>query len=672
MTVIAGPPTTGAASTGRLKVGLVQVNSGFLNGDYLPYSVGLLQAYVQQHASSPDRFDFLPPVYRRMRIEAAADRLRDADVVGFSVYVWNYKFSLALARAVKRLNPNAVIVFGGPHVPDRAEEFLRAHAFIDLACHGEGEAVFLSILENCRARRWEDIPSISYLNEDGAFIVHPKAQRIRDLAVIPSPYLQGVFEPIIRVNPSGKWIGLWETNRGCPFSCTFCDWGSATAAKIFTFDVDRVFKEIEWFADHKVEFLFCCDANFGILSRDLDIARHLAGTKKDRGYPHVINMATTKNATDRSYLVQKTLADAGLLRGATLAMQSMDATTLQNIKRSNVSLNSYKELHRRFTEDGIGTYSELILGLPGESYETFLAGIADIVEHGQHNRVLCHNLSILPNAEVADPDYRKTHGIATVESSLINNHGYLTESEDGIQETQDLVIATATMPREDWCKTRVLSWMVALLHFDKLLQIPLIMLREIHGIGYRELFTSFLDGDLSAFPVLAEIRDFFWDKARDIQLGGDEYCHRKEWLDIWWSADEFMFIKLSVEGKIDAFYDEAEAFLRGLMMESRIDCGDVLNAAVRLNHHMLRQPFQTDALEVEMPYNLWEVYEGARVSKKVPLEKSPHRYRIDRSAGTFVTWDDWFREVVWFGSRAGAYLYKHITVAAPAPEAAPS
>jgi hypothetical protein len=399
----------------------------------------------------------------------------------------------------------------------------------------------------------------------------------------------------------------------------------------------------------------------------LDIAKYLAATKKKYGYPQVINMATTKNATERSYQVQKTLSDAGLLRGATLAMQSMDATTLKNIKRDNISLDSYKELHRRFTEDGIGTYSELILGLPGETYKSFLDGVAEIIDHGQHNRILCHNLSILPNAEVADPFYRKKHGMELVESAIINVHGFLTESEDGIQETQQLVIATNTMPREDWCKTRVLCWLVQLLHFDKFLQIPLIALHEVGAFGYREIFEMLLDRDLTAYPLLLEIRTFFWDMARQIQRGGDEYCHSKEWLDIWWSADEFMFIKVCVEGKLEQFYEEAERLLRVVADEKSVDCTDILQAAVYLNKSLLRQPFQTKDLDIELPYNLWEVYEGARRSKKVPIKNTSHRYHIDRTTGTFNSWNDWYREVVWFGSRQGAYIYKHVTPIPPAP-----
>jgi radical SAM superfamily enzyme YgiQ (UPF0313 family) len=141
----------------------------------------------------------------------------------------------------------------------------------------------------------------------------------------------------MRAHPQEHWIGLLETNRGCPFSCTFCDWGSATQARVYTFDLDRLYREADWFADHKIEYIFCCDANYGMLPRDLEIARYMAETKKRLGYPHALSVQNTKNATERSYQVQKILSEAGMNKGVTIALQSVDPMTLKSIKRSNIS-----------------------------------------------------------------------------------------------------------------------------------------------------------------------------------------------------------------------------------------------------------------------------------------------------------------------------------------------
>ena len=254
-------------------------------------------------------------------------------------------------------------------------------------------------------------------------------------------------------NPDESWIGLWETNRGCPFRCTFCDWGSATAAKVTKFGEERLFREVDWFAEKKIEYIFCCDANFGIQKRDVDIANYVADVKKTTGYPVALSVQNTKNATERAYQTQKILSDAGLNKGVALSMQSVDMTTLEAIKRDNISLGTYMELQRRFTSDKVETYSDLILGLPGETYESFVEGVDQLIENGQHNRIQFNNLSILPNAEMGDPAYQAKYGMVTVESKIINIHGERIELDDDVPEVQDLVIATAAMPLADWRRT---------------------------------------------------------------------------------------------------------------------------------------------------------------------------------------------------------------------------
>jgi len=114
------------------------------------------------------------------------------------------------------------------------------------------------------------------------------------------------------------------------------------------------------------------------------------------------------------------------------------------------------------------------------------------MENGQHNRIQFNNLSILPNAEMGDPGYQAKYGMVTVESKIINIHGERVELDDDVPEVQDLVIATAAMPHADWRRTRVFCWMTALLHFDKLFQIPLILAHGVSGIAYRDMIEAFM------------------------------------------------------------------------------------------------------------------------------------------------------------------------------------
>src|SRR6185369_11162088 len=363
---------------------------------------------------------------------------------------------------------------------------------------------------------WTGLRGISYLDADGTFVRTPPVDRMRDLEELPSPFMNGVFDHLVASNPEEQWIGLWETNRGCPFQCTFCDWGSATAAKVTKFEFDRLHGELNWFADHGIKYIFVCDANFGIQKRDVEIAQAVADIRSRTGFPHGFSVQNTKNATERAYQTQKILSDAGLNKGVALSMQSLDPATLKNIKRDNISLETYFELARRFTADKVETYSDIILGLPGETYESFRNGVDKLIRLGQHNRVQFNNLTILPNAEMGNPEYLDRFGMVTVQSEIINIHGTREELDDDVAEVQDLVICTDSMPREAWRRTRMFSWMAAFLHFDKLFQMPMMVACEIGGLSYRDIIEAFLDAS-KEYPVIRSVRDLFEREAVSMQ-----------------------------------------------------------------------------------------------------------------------------------------------------------
>lgn len=639
-------------------IGLVQINSSFSGQNYLPYSIGLLQSFVKKHSVTPERFDFLAAIYRRMPISSIVEHLRDADIIGISSYVWNAKISLAIAKRLKTLNPEILIIFGGPQVPDQPDVFMRENPFIDLCVHNEGERKFLHILETYPSRNWSEIDGLSYTDDKGICIRNPDAARFRDLDDVPSPFLDGTFDDLIRENPKEKWIGLWETNRGCPFQCSFCDWGSATASKVTKFGMDRLKGEVDWFARNKVEYIFCCDANFGIQKRDVEIAEYVAQIKSDSGYPHALSVQNTKNATERAYLTQKILSDTGLNKGVALSMQSVDMGTLEAIRRQNISLDTYMELQRRFTRDRVETYSDLILGLPNETYETFVNGVNMLMENGQHNRIQFNNLSILPNAEMGNPEYQKKYGMVTVVSEIINIHGERIQLDDDVTEEQDLVIATTSMPLEDWRRTRAFCWMVALLHFDKLFQIPLMVAHEVTGLSYREMIEAFMDAKGDAYPLIGRIRDMFLREAEAIQNGGPEYVFSDEWLGIYWPADEYIFVKLTADNEFAAFYAEAATLLKELTARSATSQQqDLVDEAVTVNSALVRQPFLSDDLTLETRHDLMGFYDAVRNGEHAIPESRPTTITIDRSSQIHDDFQSWCREVVWWGNKKGAYLY---------------
>ncbi len=532
---------------------------------------------------------------------------------------------------------------------------MRKNPAVNLVIHGEGERRFKDVLENLKTGTWRDCDGVSFLTDDGTFHHNPPGPRIRDLDEIPSPYSTGLFNELMKSVSDEEWLVLWETNRGCPFACTFCDWGSATQSKVFQFGEDRLEQELAWISKKKIEFMFCCDANFGILKRDLNIARRAAAISVETGHPKALSVQNTKNATDRAYETQKVLADAGLNKGVTLALQTLYEPALKSTKRENISLQTYEKLQHLFVMDKIPTYSDLILGLPGETYDSFADGVSTVIENGQHNRIQFGNLSVLPNAAMADPAYRSEHGMETVFAPILNMHGFLNEETDDITEVQELVIATATMPRAEWRKARAFAWMTAFLHFNKLLQIPFIVLHELSAIPYRHMVESFLDVTAKACPVIAGVRDHFLKRAAIIQDGSSEFCHSLEWLNVWWPDDEYMFIELTTSGRIAAFYHEAGRLMKELAIRHGHEkLGPVIDNATSLNGAAVNQPGNLDDLVVNTGSNVYEIYRDRLHGQSTPLSMGRHSYRIERANAVHEDLAGWFREVVWFGNKKGA------------------
>lgn len=592
-----------------------------------------------------------------------------SDVVGLSMYAWNTRISLAIAKAFKEINPAGFVFAGGPSVPDIAEKFLKENPYIDIALHNEGEIAVTKLLEGLLSNDLNGVLSSTRLSEDGRVLVSERAPRIRDLEDIASPFLSGAFDDLIKENPSERWIGLWETNRGCPFSCTYCDWGSATNSRqIGQFSYERLEEEILWFSKNNIEYIFCCDANFGMFPRDPKIAQMVGDIKARTGYPHALSVQNTKNSTERSYLTQKILCDYGLNKGVTLSMQTLSEEALANIKRSNIKLSSYFELQKRFIKDNVPTYSDLILGLPGETYHSFIDGLCRLIESGQHNRIQFNNLSILPNAEMAKEDYRAKYKLKTVLTDIVNMHGLKQGAED-IVERQELVVETNTLSSNEWIEIRTVCWLVAFLYFDKVAQVPLSIFNGAIGLSFSSLVDAFLKVEVGSYPVIYSLISRLREKAADIVGGGAEYVHSEKWLNIYWPMDEYLFIELATQNRFESLYVEISSLLVEVALQRASDIAsyygsdtlvEIARESCDLNFHLLNLPNRSVSQKDEFItyWNISEVHQSRVYGNFTNLTKQDSGYVVRVKIGKLHdTLDEWLREVVWYGNKRGDYLH---------------
>ena len=442
-------------------------------GYWIPYSIGCLWSYASQFDDIKENVDLKDIIFRRENVDSLVDRLEDPDIIAFSCYMWNWEWSKAVAQRVKERYPKCKIVFGGPQVTDRPEEeqFFKHHPYVDAISLAEGEQSFTDILRNLiNGKLIEKIYNYPRLTE----------------LDIPSPYLTGVFEKIIADNPGVLWNGTLETNRGCPFACTFCDWGGLTYSKLKKFPEEKVLQELHWMAHNKMDYVTIADANFGVFTdRDMKFTEELVALQKEFGYPQVVDATWYKNSSEEIMEIVKKFISSGFNRGLTLSVQSMDMDVLEEIKRRNMEFSNLKHIFDICNREQIPSYTELILGLPKETFESWSKGLCDVIEMGQHNAIESWLAQLLENAHLNTPEQRAEHEIDTI---VVKDYISGFEEEDGISESVTLVRGTKDMPMPKFIDSWMYAWMINNFHNYGWTQILSRFLRKYKDMSYYEFY----------------------------------------------------------------------------------------------------------------------------------------------------------------------------------------
>lgn len=439
-----------------ITVSLVQPNFPMsFNEDafFLPYSAGSIWSYVKRNARQPFKLNKM--IFRREPIEKTVIALAEDTVVGFSNYLWNKNYNLELAKRIKQINPSVITIFGGPDLPITRNDFFYLYPQIDAHTINEGEKTFLNLLENLES--WKTVPGIIY-NDNGLVHKTRDEPRIEDLSDLPSPYLDGTFDDLLKQYPDFKFHATLETNRGCPYRCTFCDWGSLTYNKVKIFPNNRIDSEIEWvFANPQVQGLFLADANFGFFPRDEEIVDKIVETRKK--YPNRADVwfetNYAKNQNKNVVRMVKKIADAlGGYTHHTVALQSMSDEVLNTIKRKNLAVNKIKEIHQICTDNNLSLKVEIILGLPKDTLEEFKGSFYKLFEVSPQISMQIYRLIGLNNSELTLTKQDN------VEWREIKN--FVPNTQDDVYETFNWVYSTDSMSHEDILEaTNFSCWIIA-------------------------------------------------------------------------------------------------------------------------------------------------------------------------------------------------------------------
>lgn len=622
------------------KVYFVQANLSYGKAYYLPYATGCLAAYAWQFESIKNEYEATKFFFKRDSVENTLAQIVDPAVVAFSCYTWTFEYNKKLAAAVREKYPDCLIIFGGHSISKNVDVF-PSLPYVDILMYGEGERDFKSILEqfNTEEKDFSVIPNISY-RKNGNIYTTPEKQYY-DLENYLSPYLEGYFEDIVIENPGVEFCAVVETNRGCPYNCAYCDW--CYTVDIRQFPMEKVQKEILWCSKNKVEYIFCADSNFGILKRDLDIARFVAEVKKQTGYPHIFNNCFAKNSNDVVFEISKLFYENKINKAATLAYQTVCDNALKNVNRKNFTMEAFSELVAKYNESNIPTYTEMILGLPGETYESFCEGLCKLIEAGQQSALTVYYCQVYPNSLMGKKEYRDEYGIKTARVPLNYLHSTMPSEED-ITEYTDIIVETKDMPFSDMIKSIMFCTCLQCFHHIGLLKFFAIYVRKELGIPYLDFYRSLLDFIFSSEGTfLNSLFESFRKECSDFSNGEWSYYNEK-YGEIGWFLEEGAF--LEIVSDYETFWAEIIPFLKSFNIDE-----EIFEQLVRFQKFVIRLPGQ-EKVSAEFEYDFYEYFRHAVLPVSKPLEKRCNTIKVNIPAPVY-NWKDYARKVMLFAKRRG-------------------
>jgi len=510
----------------------------------VPLGIGYIKAYADsQHGADVDISLFKHPE-KLLAVVAEVS----PDIVGLSNYGWNENLNHIIGRYIQKTCPKTLIIAGGPNIdlePDRRLKFLKKHDYVDFMVIDGGEEPFSEMIDWWRDHQGDTsrLPlNIAWQDEDG---LHMSGERTvtKMIEGIISPYLNGDLDEFLKAG----MFPILETNRGCPFKCTFCAWGAASKDLVRRFDIDVALAEIDYIGEcSPSNNWILCDANFGILKRDVDIARAIRRQKDERGLPDICQIFVSKNTSDRNIEIAEILGD---MTAPLMAVQSMSMDVLKNVRRDNISTEAYVDYQQKFHKLGHRTVADLIVPLPGETLDSHIEALRNLMDHGVDFLAL-QNLRLLAGTEV--------NSNKTREEFKFRTRFRLIPGDAGVYHCPDGTVLHAfeyeESPRETTTITEKEMFFFRRLHFliegawSNDIYKPLLRVGQAFGINPIDVFVRLLEiADRGA-----DSKDENERKVAELFAAFDKLSHG-EWFD---TAED-----------IDVFYADKENFDRLLNEE---------------------------------------------------------------------------------------------------------